>query len=63
MDKIIKECPKCGKNSFHYDAFEDMYRCNVCEVFYYPEEIGAKTNRNAPIFNMGSSPTAGTNKE
>lgn len=46
------KCPDCGGTHFDYDAFEDMYRCVSCEVFYYPQEVGEADNRNAPIFRI-----------
>ena len=38
------ECPDCKCNLYHYDSFEDMYCCVLCQVFWYPQEIGAKEN-------------------
>ena len=53
MGKIKAMCPECGLDKLLYDDWEDMYSCPKCYLFWYPEEVGEKTNKNAPIFNIG----------
>ncbi len=53
----VPNCPKCGKPLIH-DAWEDMYSCprhNEGTYFYYPEELGLTTNKDAGIFHIGES--------
>jgi hypothetical protein len=45
----------CENPSYHHDDFEDMYRCNLCGYFWYPEEIGKKPDENAGHMKIGSS--------
>lgn len=46
----LNNCPECGVNKYSHDEWEDMYLCVGCGLFWYPEEIGLKTDKNAPIF-------------
>ena len=43
-------CPQCGNHMFSYDDFEDMYCCNKCDTFLYPEDIGRERNEHAGIW-------------
>jgi hypothetical protein len=36
----------CVNPTYRHDDFEDMYRCNLCGYFWYPEEIGKELDAN-----------------
>ena len=45
-------CPECKELVYmHYDSFEDMYRCDKCWVFLYPEELNLANNLKAGVWN------------
>ena len=45
-------CPKCS-GALNHDRFEDMWGCRACYCFYYPEDLGLRTNVEAGIFHIG----------
>jgi len=49
----VPSCPSCGSSKYKYDSWEDMYRCEQCEIFYYPGEGGVPENRDAGIYKLG----------
>lgn len=48
----LPKCPTCGSTLTH-DTWEDMFSCQRCRVFYYPEEVGRVTDESAGIFKIG----------
>lgn len=52
LERHTIKCPECKKSGLQYDGFEDMYHCDPCHIFYYPEQVGAKTNKNAEIYKL-----------
>lgn len=53
VSKMI--CPHCNNDKFDHDEWEDIYRCVACNCFWYPEELGLKTNANAGVFRLGEA--------
>ncbi len=48
-------CPQCGKQQMNHDHWEDMWRCGPCYQFFYPEQVGLKTDTSAGIFHVGDT--------
>lgn len=55
---VIKLCPKCNREvQMSHDKFEDMYRCDGCSHFWYPEELNTDPDPDAGFMKL-SSPIA-----
>lgn len=47
-------CPEYQRETrMNVDTFEDVYRCEECEMFYYPAEVGKPENPDAGILHLG----------
>ena len=62
INKILEETMiegtsnhSCVDPTYHHDTFEDMYRCNVCDLFFYPSEIGKSDDPNAGYKSIGKN--------
>lgn len=45
-DRQQPVCLDCGR-MVSYDAFEDLYACDRCHMFWYPEELGVPPRADA----------------
>lgn len=54
-DRPKVECPVCHKaENVTLDKWEDTYICHACNEWFYPEEVGLQTDKDAGIFKIGT---------